>query len=490
MGVLLLSASLTFAANPSTSEIKNMSTRLNNHKNTLIKNIENSKIKLEKQAKEAKKFSNTSLFRAASCLKAIPEGDQNLDFSKLTTDLKTAILNEYIKLDGDIKRYEFWLNTADPIIFSNNLENFYNQNAIKITNLENNYYLKVDKTKKAFLEYVDNNKDLLNGLAQKLETISQIDEKTHKAQEAFSGFMKSVNTTSQLREKMINTNKQSFINFGSDIDQIMAEIINQHHIDAALQAKFLIHKENFINKFKSESNKAVFSIFSAAFDYPKYLQLLEKKDELHKKFDDTNGKLNCSILLTTTTSFTPYTNNLESDTKALINGLENITKLIKNGKIDLKELETPAFSTFSSTINKLGTELRRDFRLMLEHEIPAKTPAPTPNNEKAESPTQIPSTPQANEHPQVQAPQTPIAKTTFTQAFKKGQYHSQILTLQTYLKNIGLYQGAINGVYSPATIQAVYQFQLKHGVVTGKEKNKAGYGRLGPKTRAALNNLL
>lgn len=84
-----------------------MSTKLNNHKNTLIKNIENSKIKLQKQAQEAKKFSDTSLFKAASCLKAIPEADQNLDFSQLTNTLKTSILNEYIKLDGDIKRYEF-----------------------------------------------------------------------------------------------------------------------------------------------------------------------------------------------------------------------------------------------------------------------------------------------------------------------------------------------------------------------------------------------
>lgn len=294
--------------------------------------------------------------------------------------------------------------------------------------------------------------------------------------------MKAVNSNSHLWENMINTNQQSFSNFSSDIDQIMGEIIRQHNISPDLQAKFLIHKDNFINKFKSESNKAVFSIFAAAFSYPKYLELIEKKNELHKKFDDTDGKLNCNILLTTTTNFAPYLKTLEGDTKSLINGLENLTKLIKNGKIDLKTLETPAFSTFSSTISKLGTELRRDFKLMLEHEIPAKTEKPT---EDTSSETNTP-TPSSN------TPQTPapIQKTTFTQAFKRGQYHAQILTLQSYLKNIGLYQGEINGVYSPTTIQAVYQFQIKHGVVTGKEKNKSGYGRMGPKTRAALNAAL
>lgn len=103
----MVSSSLAFAATPTASEIKNMSNRLNTHKNTLIKNLENSEKKLQKQAKEAKSFTETTLFQAASCLNAIPESSQNLDFSTLSKELKTKILNEYIKLDGDIKRYEF-----------------------------------------------------------------------------------------------------------------------------------------------------------------------------------------------------------------------------------------------------------------------------------------------------------------------------------------------------------------------------------------------
>jgi len=53
-----------------------------------------------------------------------------------------------------------------------------------------------------------------------------------------------------------------------------------------------------------------------------------------------------------------------------------------------------------------------------------------------------------------------VQKVTFTQSFNKGQYHEQIKTLQTVLKNRGYYHSAIDGVYSPATIEAVYQFQL------------------------------
>ena len=58
--------------------------------------------------------------------------------------------------------------------------------------------------------------------------------------------------------------------------------------------------------------------------------------------------------------------------------------------------------------------------------------------------------------------ETPVAvNVTFTQSFKKNQYHEQVKTLQTVLKNRGYYEWEINWIYSPATIEAVYHFQLK-----------------------------
>jgi peptidoglycan hydrolase-like protein with peptidoglycan-binding domain len=82
------------------------------------------------------------------------------------------------------------------------------------------------------------------------------------------------------------------------------------------------------------------------------------------------------------------------------------------------------------------------------------------------------------------------AKLTFTQAFKKNQYYEQVKTLQTVLKNWGYYNWEITGVYSPATIEAVYQFQLKEWIITGKEKDKSAYGWFWNATRAKMNSLL
>ncbi|MDO4713937.1 MAG: peptidoglycan-binding domain-containing protein [bacterium] len=411
---------------------------------------------------------------------AIPVENQNLDFSKLTDNLKTTILNEYIKLDGDIKRYEYGLNTVDPLIFSNSLDTFYNQNAIKINTLENDYYLKTSKTKTSFLEYVDNNKELLNGLAQKMDSIELVKKHSTDTQKVFTSLNATIDARSSFWKNMLATKEKITTGLAADFDETIARMIAAHNPHPDIQAKYLIHKDNFMKKFKAESDKAVYYVFSAFFDYPAYLDLLEKNSELQKRFTDSSGKLDCKLLLTSSMSLAPYTNGIETKAPALIKGMKLIDDGIKNGKVKLKDLELPALTAFDNGVNKLAAELRKDFTLMLESETPAQPVHPETHA--------TPSTPELT--PSAPSQATPPAKTTFTQAFTKNQYHPQVKVLQNYLHSQGLYQGTINGIYSPATIEAVYQFQLKHGIVTGKEKNKAGYGWFGTQTRAKLNSLI
>jgi peptidoglycan hydrolase-like protein with peptidoglycan-binding domain len=57
---------------------------------------------------------------------------------------------------------------------------------------------------------------------------------------------------------------------------------------------------------------------------------------------------------------------------------------------------------------------------------------------------------------------------------------SSVATLQQELKNLGYYQGAIDGVYGPSTTAAVRTLQVDLGVTPAD-------GRFGPKTAAALD---
>jgi hypothetical protein len=54
---------------------------------------------------------------------------------------------------------------------------------------------------------------------------------------------------------------------------------------------------------------------------------------------------------------------------------------------------------------------------------------------------------------------------------------------------MGLYKWAIGTVYTQATKDAVYAYQLQAGILTSKSKASLR-GLFGPSTRASLNKLL
>lgn len=76
----------------------------------------------------------------------------------------------------------------------------------------------------------------------------------------------------------------------------------------------------------------------------------------------------------------------------------------------------------------------------------------------------------------------------FYRAYNKWQQSSEIKILQTFLQTQWLYSGAINGVYSNATTNAVYDFQKKYALISDADPLILR-GFLGPKTRAKMNEL-
>lgn len=477
LGIGLFTLNATAFAAVNQAQIKDFSSKLDSNKTKLLKNIDESKVKLKKVANEASKFSDTSLFKAASCLGAIPTEDQNLNFDKITTDLKSTILNEYIKFDGDIKRLSFGMTESDPLIFWNSLDTFYNQNALKISNLENEYYLKTEKVKKNFLEYVDNNKTLLTKLAQDLDHLEKLQKAVSGATASLESFKKEVNTRSDFLKTLEKAKTDSEASFAAELENIFNQALANNHPDDATQAKYLIHKDNFLKKFKSEIGQAQYYLFSAIFSYADYMELLAKKADLEKQFYTNSWSLDCNLLLTTSINIGKYVEGSDLKSEKIQKGLQLLIDATKSGKLNMKVLEQPTIEYFKTASTKLTRKLTTNFRAILDAEK-VETPKINTGTQVSEGSTTI------------AEPSLPVQKTVFTQAFKKGQYHEQIKTLQTLLKNWGYYQGEISGVYSPTTIEAVYQFQLKEGVVTGKEKNKSGYGRFGTKTREKINAMI
>lgn len=77
-----------------------------------------------------------------------------------------------------------------------------------------------------------------------------------------------------------------------------------------------------------------------------------------------------------------------------------------------------------------------------------------------------------------------------TQALRAGSSGSQVTALQNFLKSQGadIYpEGLVTGYFGSLTREAVEKFQEKYGIAN---EGDAGYGLVGPKTRAKINELL
>ena len=75
----------------------------------------------------------------------------------------------------------------------------------------------------------------------------------------------------------------------------------------------------------------------------------------------------------------------------------------------------------------------------------------------------------------------------FTEPYKKGQIYSRIWDLQDLLRYLGYYKLWTNYVYSKATINAVYDFQVAMWLIDADDISNPARWYLWPETRNALN---
>ncbi|MFH1393044.1 MAG: peptidoglycan-binding domain-containing protein [Patescibacteria group bacterium] len=86
------------------------------------------------------------------------------------------------------------------------------------------------------------------------------------------------------------------------------------------------------------------------------------------------------------------------------------------------------------------------------------------------------------------APQGAALGYTFVRPLAFGMSHNDVSNLQTALKtDSSIYPGGkVTGYFGPATLLAIKKFQEKYGIAS---EGQSGYGNVGPKTRAKLNEL-
>ena len=79
----------------------------------------------------------------------------------------------------------------------------------------------------------------------------------------------------------------------------------------------------------------------------------------------------------------------------------------------------------------------------------------------------------------------------FTKTLTKGQDNQTVSNLQQLLRELNFFTYPTNtGYYGTITEEAVQAFQCKHNIICTGTPQTTGYGVVGPKTRAKLNELL
>ncbi len=86
---------------------------------------------------------------------------------------------------------------------------------------------------------------------------------------------------------------------------------------------------------------------------------------------------------------------------------------------------------------------------------------------------------------------TTTSTSCFTMTLRRGMENDEIMSLQQKLKmDSTIYpEGLTTGYFGPLTEAAVQKFQVKYGIVSEGTPETTGYGLVGPKTRAKLNEL-
>ena len=92
------------------------------------------------------------------------------------------------------------------------------------------------------------------------------------------------------------------------------------------------------------------------------------------------------------------------------------------------------------------------------------------------------------------APSTAIPPSgSYATPLSAGSTGNDVTALQNFLKSQGteIYpEGLVTGYFGPLTKSAIQKFQAKYDIVSSGDEVTTGYGFVGPKTRAKINELL
>ena len=417
----------------------------------------------------------TSVFKAVECLGYLNATETQVNVVAIKDSYQKAILEKYVDLSADIKRYAVGL-TSNESSLSDDIADFGRSFLGQISSIESTYDMTYEKLKTDFSTYYNQNQQLAISLAEKLQKIDAIKEKYVALQRAERSFYEEIDYKTNFRNAVELPKKSALALLQGDLDAMIRGY--QATNPEVSYEKMLEKRDALVQEFSMESDSFLYEPFKSDFDYTLYTKTLVKVQEFLRQYVNAE-RYQCGAVIASTANWERVYLSLTNEIEPLLLGYAKIlSKVEKWTDEQAKTVETALLAAYKEAYSKTFSQKKMAFRTYVMQLISEAYYATTPSG------------PIGNEGGNgAPAASTPTTWTsyTFTKSYTKGTYAVELTYLQQFLKAEGLYQGEINGKYDTATIEAVYKFQLQEGVVTGKETNKAAYGWMGPATRAAVN---
>ncbi|MCX6824146.1 MAG: peptidoglycan-binding domain-containing protein [candidate division SR1 bacterium] len=344
-----------------------------------------------------------------------------------------------------------------------------------IANFGTSYLTKNTNFLTTYFQYSTANKDLVKNIQDKMTKVQGV-------LNAFSG-LESVITTinskvtglNELLAKIDDTTSKGVTNLGNVFQSLIDTNATKYKKLQTLAGYLSQQKAYVMIEYKKDLDDYVTNSFQSIYNRASFLTLKNDIINYTLKYYTPTNQLNCSSILSTT-----------DESAALLTRINTMKILVNSGlaKIEAEGISTTFKDQLYSGFQSIYVQKYKQRYTEYTNYVKSYIATALKNFVASIVPT-TPSTTTGN----IIVPPQKIITYVFTKPFNNGEYNEGIKALQNLLTTVKLYNGAIDGIYSKATKDAVYKFQLSKGLLKGYEKKPATRGRMGPATRAALNQL-
>jgi peptidoglycan hydrolase-like protein with peptidoglycan-binding domain len=365
-----------------------------------------------------------------------------------------------VELSADITRWVVGLSTNEQGL-QEAIADFQRSFSAKFIMAETTYVDQYQQLQAAYAKAYEQNKELVESLALKLQKVMAVQEKYVALQQAQEALYDTVAEKSQLFKTLQLSKYSLIIAMEKELDvQIARYQASNPEISVD---KLSTKKKGLLTELKREADVQIDTLLKSEVKTGTYLDTLTAVEKFLAQYTSENT-YQCGVLISATANWDTGYGDLVSRVDTLVQGMkkaaETVVALDEEQMKSLEVFSEATFKTFSAKALSEKKSVFRSYVMDLIAEAYYAHQGTSPETEPVVVPT----------------PTISWTPYTFTKSYPKGTYAVELKYLQEFFTAQTLYDGAINGVYDTKTIEAVYQYQLQEGVVTGKEANKSAYG--------------